>query len=126
MRRTVRIAASAAAVLALGACQNMGASYAVNQPLEQADSELALPLLEQTARIEPTPPPGIPAAIEVDSTTWVPSATSFENVTEADLTSVGSVQGQTVYALKWDAAPYDRLLTRTPDGRFQEYRQVYR
>ena len=93
----------------LAGCSNMGLDEGPI-PLEQARQ---------------SPPPELVAAVHarpadageeiiIDGRLWVPWGAPAEHDT-AELRSVGSAHGVTVYARAWDRSPFDALFTRDAD-----------
>lgn len=96
-------------VLTLVGCENMGLDYAGTgeEGRNRAPTELV-------AAVHGTAPAGRQPVI-VDGRRWVPDGEPIA-LDAAELRSVGSSAGQTVYARQWDDAPYDALFIRSQTG----------
>jgi len=94
-------------------------------PAEEARNRPPKPLVEQTARVLPEPPAGLPAEIEgVAGRNWVVAAQD-QRYPAAALRPAGlAVAGREVYVLTWDEPPYDRLLVPSQPGVYVEYREL--
>lgn len=104
--------------LALAGCQNMGLYDAG----EEADAVVAQPS-DLVAAVYGPADAWTTQTLIVDGLKWVSSGRPLA-LGEADVASVGSAGGQTVYARSWDSAPYDALFTRDDDGRWLSYQPV--
>lgn len=92
-------------------------------PVEEARRQPPRPLVEQTARVSPEPPAGLPAEIEAVGRTWVVAATDRQ-VPASAVRPAGTVAGRQVHVLTWDEPPYDMLLIATRPGVYAEYREA--
>ena len=104
--------------VALAGCQNMGLYDAG----EEADAVVAPPSELVAAVYGPTVTTSAQPLI-MDGRKWVPAGHPVA-LGDADVESVGSAGGRTVYARGWDSAPYDALFTRGEDGRWMSYQPV--
>jgi hypothetical protein len=94
-------------------------------PVEEARARPPKPLLEQTARVLPEPPAGLPAEIAgAAGSKWVIAATE-QRVPASALRPAGmAIAGRQAYVLTWDEPPYDRLLVPSEPGVYVEYREL--
>ncbi|MEN8373991.1 MAG: hypothetical protein ABFS34_00925 [Gemmatimonadota bacterium] len=110
-----------AAGLALAGCEDAGLRGAQLQPLREAA------LVEsgfETVAADPDVEAGHSSAmVRLGRQAWVATAEVID-VPRADIRSVGGAEGRVFSALRWDSAPYDRLLVETRDGRWQVYAPV--
>ncbi len=104
--------------LALAGCQNMGLYDAGEE-----DVAVVAPPSELVAAVYGPAAPGSTQSLIVDGRKWVPAGRPLA-LGEADVASVGSAGGLTVYARSWDSAPYDALFTRDEDGQWLSYQPV--
>ncbi len=102
--------------LALPACGSIGLDQV--RPLEEATHA---PPPELVAEVHALPPTA-DAEVIVDGRLWVPWGAPTE-MDAAELRSVGSAHGMTVYARAWDRSPLDELFARH-DGEWQRYAPV--
>lgn len=119
MRRTPTIALLG--LLTMTGCKNMGLDYA--GPADEAaidqPSDLVAAVHERGAE---------PAArgLIVDGRRWAPAGRPGSVTLEEDhLRPIGSTGGQTVYANRWDEAPYDVVYTSGEGGEWQTYLSVF-
>ncbi|MFO7261195.1 MAG: hypothetical protein DIU52_008555 [bacterium] len=95
-------------------------------PAEEARTRPPEPLVEQTARVLPEPPAGLPAEISgVAGRTWVIAARD-QRLPASALRPAGlAVAGREVYVLTWDEPPYERLFVPSRPGVYVEYRELW-
>lgn len=116
-----RLFCLAAAVVALAACDDMGIRGADLAPLEEA---AARPTGYPTVAADADVQAGLSSAmVRLGRQAWVATA-EVVDLPREDIRSVGAAEGRVFSALRWDPAPYDRLLVATPDGRWQVYAPV--
>ncbi|HUG40203.1 MAG TPA: hypothetical protein VMM12_06955 [Longimicrobiales bacterium] len=103
----ITIAALALVAGATAGCRDMGLDG--NIPLEEARARETSELVAATMR-----PRAAPAQrLVVDGRLWVPFGLPL-TLDASDLRAVGSADGQTVHARRWDQAPYDALFIPLP------------
>lgn len=104
-------------VAVIAGCEDLGLP-GENIPLEIARTAPPKPLEEQAVRLAPTPVPGIPeGGVSVGEQVFTPTATEY-TLADADVTRIGEAGGAAIFALRWDASPYDYVLVRLPSGRY--------
>jgi hypothetical protein len=117
-RRLFCLAAAAAAV---AGCEDMGLRGAELAPLEDA---AALATTFPTVAADADVQAGLSSAmVRLGRQAWVATAEVID-LPRGDIRSVGAAEGRVFSAPRWDAAPYDRLLVATRDGRWQVYLPV--
>ena len=107
--KRITIAALGLVVGSTAGCVDMGLGG--NVPLEEAEDRPPTELVAAVHR----PTEAVSERIIVDGRLWVPSGMPL-TAEASDLQAVGSADGRTVYARRWDRAPYDALLMQLPDG----------
>lgn len=101
-----RRATIALCVLTLVGCENMGLDDAGTD--EEGRNRASTDLVSSVHRAAPA----ATQPVIVDGRRWVPAGKPV-TLDAAELRSVGSSAGQTLYARQWDAAPFDMLFIRS-------------
>ncbi len=107
MKRTPALVIACAAALTLSACKDVGLD--VNIPVEEAATR---PQSQLMAAVHAPPRTPVPPIV-IDGRRWVASGFPLQLVAR-DLQPIGAATGETVYARKWDSAPYDEVFTQAP------------
>lgn len=122
MKRGTTLVVLIMAAAGLAACNGFPTLY----PIEVARTKPPKPLVEETARVEPEAPAGVPREItDVAGRNWIVTAAE-RAVPATTLRPAGSVAARPIYVLSWDEPPYDRLFVPTRPGLYVEYREVWR
>lgn len=101
-----RRATIALCVVTLVGCENMGLDYAGTG--EEGRNRASTDLVSSVHRAAPA----ATQPVIVDGRRWVPAGKPIR-LDAAELRSVGSSGGQTLYARQWDDAPFDMLFIRS-------------
>lgn len=107
-------------LLTFTGCRNMGLDYA--GPADEAAIDQPSDLVTAVHQREAQP---VAHGLIVDGRRWAPAGRpGSQTLDEDNLRPVGSTGGQTVYANRWDDAPYDVLYTSGEDWEWQRYLSV--
>ncbi|MGH7476477.1 MAG: hypothetical protein ACRELD_09325 [Longimicrobiales bacterium] len=91
-----------------------------NVPLESAATQPPKPIVQQTVLAEPAETSlELPAGgVRLGEQIWLPTAAAY-SLADESVRPVGTAGAASIYALHWDAPPYELLLVRRDDGRYQ-------
>lgn len=107
-------------LLAMAGCKNMGLDYA--GPADEAAIDSPSDLVAAVHQWDAAPEAH---GLIVEGRRWVSAGRPGSlTLQEDDLRPIGSTGGQTVYANRWDDAPYDVLFTPGEGGEWQTYLSV--